>query len=73
MLLVMIALALAGAFLLFAGPFLARLLVRGRDARGLGRVLQALGIALLLAALLLRPGDQGLRDPPVSRTEGVVR
>lgn len=55
MFVLMAALTLAGLALLLGGPALARLLTRRRDAVGLARVLQALGIALLVAALLARP------------------
>ncbi len=55
MFMLMLLLALAGIALLLTGPLLARWMGRAEDAAGLGRIIQAVGIVLLLAALLVRP------------------
>jgi uncharacterized membrane protein YdcZ (DUF606 family) len=55
MLVLMLLLVLAGLALLLGGPLLARLYTRGEDATGLARILQGVGILLLIAALLVRP------------------
>jgi hypothetical protein len=56
MLELMIALGTLGLLLLFGGPLLARWVLRGsRDPVGMGRLLQLVGILLLVAAVMLRP------------------
>lgn len=56
MLPVMIALALAGIALFLVAPVLAKLIVRSRrDPVALIRLIQLVGIILLLTALIIRP------------------
>jgi hypothetical protein len=52
--LMMGSLALA-LLLLFAAPWIAKLLIRGRDPGGLTRILQAAGLVLLVISLLAWP------------------
>lgn len=61
----MIGLILLGLVLLFAAPWLARLMTRGRDPVALTRVLQAVGIIVLVVALLISPrSPQSTAFPP---------
>jgi uncharacterized membrane protein YdcZ (DUF606 family) len=55
MLMVMIMLGTAGILLFCGGPLLARLVRRGGDPAALARLLQIVGILLMIAALLVRP------------------
>lgn len=58
----MAALAIPGVLLLFLGPVLARLFVRRGDWRALARFLQAAGVAMIVAALLVRPVRDAIDD-----------
>lgn len=69
----MVGLAFPGALLLFLGPALARMARRGRDARGLARILQAVGVALIVAALLVRPSRPELDPENLPPARGVAR
>ncbi len=61
----MLALALPGLVMLLAGHWIARLVVRKGDRIALARVLQLVGILLLVAALLARPRNpQTAAFPP---------
>lgn len=62
----MVLLAGAGIFLVFGAPLVARVFLRGRDPVGLTRVLQLVGIALLVVALLVRPhnNETAVFKPP---------
>jgi uncharacterized membrane protein YdcZ (DUF606 family) len=51
----MVYLVLAGVAIFFAAPLLGRLMMRGRDPVALVRVLQLVGVILMVAALLIRP------------------
>lgn len=51
----MVYLVLAGVAVFFAAPLLGRLMMRGRDPVALVRVLQLVGVILMVAALLIRP------------------
>ena len=72
MLVLTLLLGVSGAALLLAGPFVARLVVRRGDPMGLGWVLQAVGILLLVAALLVRPHnpDNAAFPPPPEAATG---
>lgn len=52
---VMVGLLALGLLLLFASPWLARLITRGGDAGGLTRILQAVALIILVVALLTMP------------------
>lgn len=52
---VMVSLLALGLLLLFASPWLARLIARGGDAGGLTRILQAVALIILVVALLTMP------------------
>lgn len=55
----MIGLAALGVILLVVAPFLARLIVgREGDPIGITRILQGVGVILLLGALLFRPHQE---------------
>lgn len=67
MFLLMLALGIGGGAILFGAPILARLLVgREGDPVGITRVLQVIGIALLVGALFARPHreDTAAFPPP---------
>ena len=56
MLLPMVVLAVAGIALFVAAPLIARVLMgRKRDNIALTRILQVIGVAMLIGALFLRP------------------
>jgi hypothetical protein len=63
----MVVLAVAGLLLLVSAPFLARLLTRGHDPVGMTRILLAVAVVLLVAALLVRPHNEAtavFKPPP---------
>lgn len=54
----MVVLAVAGIALLLGAPLIARVIAgRGNDPIALTRLLQAVAVVLLIAALLLRPSN----------------
>lgn len=66
MFMLMVGLAVLGIAILVAAPLVARIVMgRGRDPKGLTFVLWAVGAALLVAALLVRPAsDETSAFPP---------
>jgi len=61
----MVVLGALGILLLVGAPFAGHLLGRtGRDAVGLTRILQVVGIVLLVLALLVRPYNPTTRAVP---------
>lgn len=75
MLTLMMGMAVLGMVLLWLGALLtASRRVRGSDAVGVARVLQALGTALLVGALLVRPyNPRTAAFPPPPTTPGEER
>lgn len=71
----MIGLILLGLVLLFAAPWLARAMTRGRDPVALTRVIQAAGIIVLVVALLISPRspESTAFPPPVEGPPGTDR
>lgn len=65
MMTLMLALAIPGLIMLLTGHLIARLVVRAGDPIALTRMLQLVGILLLVAALLARPRNpQTAAFPP---------
>jgi predicted transporter len=70
---VMIVLVLAGIAIFVSAPLLGKLIMRGRrDPVALIRILQLVGIILLVAALLIRPYNRETTavPPPPDAPEG---
>lgn len=73
MFMLMLLLVVVGVVLLLTGPLLARWMGRAEDAAGLGRIIQVVGVVLLVAALLVRPHNPentAFPPPPEELTPG---
>lgn len=71
----MIGLIVLGLVLLFAAPWLARLVIRDRDPVALTRMIQAVAIIVLVVALLISPRspESTAFPPPVEGPPGADR